>query len=286
MGITFNALSEAVGAEVSGINLADKIDNATFRRIKRTFHERGVLLFRNQYLTEKQHIDFSRRFGELEIHIARQYLLEGHPEIVVLSNKVAGDRRLGIEDAGRYWHSDLSYLQNPSLGSLLYALEVPPPEAGGNTPYAGMYSAYDALDDAMKNRIKDLRAVHSYEQRWQKDAKRGMERAQLQDGDRKKIPPVSHPVVRPHPVTGRPALYVNEGFTVRIEGLPEGESRDLLNELFTHSTRKRFVYVHQWQANDLIMWDNACVIHSASWYDPAYIRHMHRTTIAGPTGQD
>lgn len=277
-------MREALGTEVLDIDLADKIDDATFGQIKNTFHDRGVLLFRDQHLTEQQHIAFSRRFGELEIHIARQYLLEEHPEIVVLSNRVVNGTRLGIEDAGRYWHSDLSYLQNPSLGSLLYAHEVPPPQAGGNTPFAGMYSAYDALDNAMKQRIRDLRAVHSYEQRWQQDATRGMERAQLQAGDRKKIPPVSHPIVRPHPVTGRSALYVNEGFTVRIEGLPEDESRDLLSELFTHSTRECFVYVHEWRANDLIMWDNACVIHSASWYNPAYIRHMHRTTIAGPTG--
>ena len=150
MSITFNVLSEAVGAEVLDIDLAGKIDDATFRQIKKSFHERGVLLFRDQHLTEDQHIAFSRRFGELEIHVARQYLLEGHPEIVVLSNKVVEGKPLGIEDAGRFWHSDLSYLQNPSLGSLLYAHEVPPPEAGGNTPYAGMYAAYDALADAMR----------------------------------------------------------------------------------------------------------------------------------------
>ncbi len=282
MSITFNLMCEAVGTEISDIDLADTIDEATFRQIKKTFHERGVLLFRDQHLTEQQHIAFSRRFGKLEIHIARQYLLEQHPEIVVLSNKVVDGKRLGIEDAGRYWHSDLSYLQNPSLGSLLYAHAAPPPGAGGETLFAGMYAAYDGLDAAMKKRIRNLRAVHGYEQRWQKDAQQGKERVALQDRDLKKIPQVAHPVVRPHPVTGRPALYVNEGFTVRIEGMPDDESRDLLNELFEHSTRECFVHVHQWQANDLIMWDNACIIHSASWYNPAYIRHMHRTTVSGP----
>ena len=282
MSITLNVMCEAVGAEVLDIDLADNIDDATFRQIKKTLHDRGVLLFRNQHLTEEQHIAFSRRFGKLEIHIARQYLLEEHPEIVVLSNKVIDGRRQGIEDAGRYWHSDLSYLQNPSLGSLLYAHEVPPLEAGGDTLFAGMYAAYDALDEAMKKRIRNLRAVHGYEQRWQKDARQGKERAALPDEDRKKIPQVSHPVVRSHPVTGRPALYVNEGFTIGIEGLPDDESRELLTELFEHSTRECFIYTHQWQAYDLIMWDNACVIHSANWYDPAYIRHMHRTTVSGP----
>jgi taurine dioxygenase len=282
MSVTFNILSDAVGAEVLGLDLSRHLDDNTFALIRATFHDRGVLLFRDQHLSEEEQIAFSRRFGDLEIHIAKQYLLEGHPEIVVLSNKVLDGKPEGIEDAGRFWHSDLSYLPKPSLGSLLYAHEVPPPDAGGNTPYAGMYAAYDALDNALKKRLHGLRAVHSYEQRWQKDAQRGMNRAHLNDHDRAKIPEISHPIVRPHPITSRLALYVSEGFTVRIEDLPENESQALLEQLFAHSTQQRFIYTHHWQAHDLIMWDNACVIHSATWYDPAYTRHMHRTTIAGP----
>ena len=275
-------LENSFAAEVRKLDLAADIKDEDFSALREAFHQRGVLLFRDQQLSEEQHINFSRRFGPLEIHIAKQYLLEGHPEIVVLSNKVVDGKAVGIEDAGRFWHSDLSYIENPSLASLLYALEVPPPQAGGNTPYASMYEAYDALDESMKNRLRDLRAVHSYEQRWQKDADRGMQRKQLKDSERQQLPEVSHPVVRHHPLTGRPALYVNEGFTVRIEGLPESESRSLLDFLFQHSCDERFVYTHQWRAGDLIMWDNACVVHSASWYDPAYTRHLHRTTIAGP----
>ena len=203
------------------------------------------MLFRGQHLNEEQHIAFSRRFGPLEIHIAKQYLLDAHPEIVVLSNKVEDGKAMGIEDAGRFWHSDLSYMHNPSLGSLLYAHEVPPPEAGGNTPYASMYAAYDALDDAMKARLQNLKAVHSYEQRWQKDAKRGMQRAELKETEREMLPEVSHPVVRTHPITGRPALYINEGFTVRIEGMADSESQALLDELFAHSTQQQFVLYAQ-----------------------------------------
>ncbi len=275
-------LADSFAVEVTDLDLGAEIDDKEFAAIQSTFHNCGVMLIRGQSLNEEQHIAFSRRFGPLEIHIAKQYLLDGYPEIVVLSNKVKNGKPEGIEDAGRFWHSDLSYMANPSLGSLLYALEVPPPEAGGNTPYASMYAAYDALDDSMKARLKNLKAVHSYEQRWQKDAKRGMQRASIDDKDREKIPEVSHPVVRPHPITGRLALYISEGFTVRIEGLPDTESQALLDELFAHSTQEQFVYTHKWQAGDLIMWDNACVVHSASWYDSAYIRHLHRTTIAGP----
>lgn len=282
MSLNLKPLSQALGAEVLGIDLSGGLDKDSIAAIRTAFHERGVLLFRDQHLNEEEHIAFSRCFGDLEIHIAKQYLLAGYPEIIVLSNKVVEGKALGIEDAGRFWHSDLSYLPRPSLGSLLYAHEVPPPLAGGATPFAGMYAAYDALDDEMKHRLKNLKAVHSYEQRWQKDAQRGMERTQLESSEREKIREVSHPIVRAHPITGRLALYINEGFTVGVEGLAENESQALLQTLFEHSTQKQFIYTHQWQAKDLIMWDNACVIHSASWYDPVYIRHMHRTTIAGP----
>ena len=281
MNLLFNHLSDAVGSEVSGLDLSKPLDTDNIELIRSTFHDRGVLLFRDQHLNEEQHIAFSRRFGDLEIHIAKQYLLEGHPEIVVLSNKVIDGKPVGIEDAGRFWHSDLSYVPNPSLGSLLYAHEVPPPEAGGNTPYASMYAAYDALDDSLKQRLQGLNAIHSYEQRWQKDAERGMDREKLNDNDRKRIPEVSHPIVRPHPITGRLALYVNEGFTVRIESLPDNESQSLLEELFAHSTQEEFVYSHQWQANDLVMWDNRCALHRGRPWDPIYPRVMHRTTVAG-----
>jgi len=283
VNLLFTKLSDSLGSEVSGVDLSKPLDKDSFESIRTAFHHRGVLLFREQQLSEAQHIAFSRRFGDLEIHIAKQYLLKGHPEIVVLSNKLIDDKPVGIEDAGRFWHSDLSYVPNPSLGSLLYAHEVPPPEAGGNTPYASMYAAYDALDDSLKQRLQGLNAIHSYAQRWQKDAERGMDRAKLDDSDRKKLPEVSHPIVRPHPISGRPALYVNEGFTVRIEGLPDNESQDLLQQLFAHSTQQQFVYSHQWRAHDLVMWDNACVIHTATEYDSSYTRHLHRTTIAGPS---
>ena len=149
-----------------------------------------------------------------------------------------------------------------------------PPEAGGDTPYAGMYAAYDGLDESLKQRLQGMTAVHSYEQRWQKDAQRGMARAQLDDSDVKKIPEVSHPIVRAHPITGRLALYVNEGFTVRIEGVSENESQTLLEELFAHSAENRFTYTHRWQAHDLIMWDNA-LCHSFRHMVRPHLRSTH-----------
>ena len=138
MKATFQDINKALGVEVLGVDLAEAMDKETIAALRNAFHDRGVLLFRNQHIDEEQHIAFSRCFGELEIHIARQYLLKDHPEIVVLSNRKIDGRAIGIEDAGRFWHSDLSYMRKPSLGSLLYAHEVPPISAGGSTPFASM----------------------------------------------------------------------------------------------------------------------------------------------------
>lgn len=277
--VTVHPLSPALGAEIRGVDLSQAPDEGTFARIRDAFHAHSVILFRDQSLSEDQHIGFSRRFGPLEIHIAKQYLLPGHPEIVVLSNVVKDGRKLGIEDAGRYWHSDLSYMQKPSLGSLLYALEVP--AEGGDTLFASMYAAHDALPDALKRRIAGLKAIHRYGDRWQKDAAQGRARTALSASDRAATPDAIHPVVRVHPETGRRALYVNEGFTVGIVGMDERESRALLEELFAFSTRPEFAYRHRWKNGDLLFWDNRAVVHAATDYDPGTVRHLHRTTVAG-----
>lgn len=277
--VTVHPLSPALGAEIRGVDLSQAPDEGTFARIRDAFHAHSVILFRDQSLSEDQHIGFSRRFGPLEIHIAKQHLLPGHPEIVVLSNVVKDGRKLGIEDAGRYWHSDLSYMQKPSLGSLLYALEVP--AEGGDTLFASMYAAHDALPDALKRRIAGLKAIHRYGDRWQKDAAQGRARTALSASDRAATPDAIHPVVRVHPETGRRALYVNEGFTVGIVGMDERESRALLEELFAFSTRPEFAYRHRWKNGDLLFWDNRAVVHAATDYDPGTVRHLHRTTVAG-----
>ena len=277
--ITVHPLAPALGAEIRGVDLSEAPDAATFERIRDAFHAHSVILFRGQSLSEEQHIAFSRRFGPLEIHVATQYLLPDHPEIVVLSNVVENGKPKGIEDAGRYWHSDLSYMRRPSLGSLLYALEVP--DEGGDTLFASMYAAYDALPAELKRRIAGLKAIHRYGDRWQKDAAQGRARPALSAAERQATPDAIHPVVRVHPATGRPALYVNEGFTVGIVGMAEAEARALLAELFEFSTQAAFTYRHRWRKGDLLFWDNRSVVHSATPYDPQTVRHLHRTTVAG-----
>jgi taurine dioxygenase len=159
-----------LGAEITGLDLAQPLDETTFRAIEDVFHDRGVVVFRDQQLSEEEHIAFSRRFGELEIHVAKQYLMPGHPEILVLSNLVENGRNVGVADGGQFWHSDLSYVANPSRCSLLYAIEVPTRDGRvlGETLFASAEYAYDTLPHRLKTRLEGMRAVHRYADRYRK----------------------------------------------------------------------------------------------------------------------
>lgn len=276
-----------LGAEITGLDLTQPLDPGTFRTVEDLFHERGVIVFRDQHLTEAQHIAFSRRFGGLEIHVAKEYLKPGYPEILVVSNIVENGRNIGLADAGQYWHSDLSYIANPSRCSLLYALEVPVQNGRvlGPTLFASAAHAYDTLPATLKSRLEGLRAVHRYGDRYKKQQAAGG-RAALSEEQLKQVPDVSHPVLRPHPFTGRKVLFVNEGFTALIEGIPAEESDALLRELFAHVVRPEALYTHQWRAGDLLMWDNCLVQHRAIRdYELPLRRLMHRTTVAGRSSQ-
>ena len=279
----------ALGAEVRGVDLSRDLDDATFAAIERAWNEHSVLLFRDQAISEARHIDFSRRFGDLEVHVLDQYLHSEHPEILIVSNVMDGDRHVGIYDAGRYWHTDLSYMAVPSRGSLLYALEVPRDAAGeplGDTLFASTAAAYDALPANMKRRISGLEAEFSLANRHARLVADGDPDATLSDAQQEKAPPVIHKVVRTHPITGRRSIYVNEGQTARILDLPDDEARDLLEELCTHCTRSEFAYRHRWRAGDLLMWDNIPTQHLAICdYALPQRRYMHRTTLRGTPPQ-
>lgn len=279
-GIEVRRLGRTIGAEVRGADLT-AIDDGSFALVHRAWLDHGVIAIRDQHrLTPEAQIAFSRRLGALQVHRVSQFLLPGHPEIMQISNKKdAAGKPLGFEDAGRYWHSDLSYEERPAKGSLLYAVEIPP--AGGETMFADMYAAYDGLDEATKTRIAALTAVHSYLASFAGETTAGANRAVLSAEQKAAMKDVVHPVVRTHPETGRKALYVNPGFTTRIVGLPDGESRDLLEELFAASTVPDNRYTHVWQRHDLVLWDNRCLMHHATPFDSRHIRHMHRTTVIG-----
>ena len=275
-----NPLSDALGAEIIGLDLSEPLDDESFARVHQAHLDFQVLVFRDQHITPEQHIAFSRRFGDLSGHVYDQFLLPGYPEILKVSNKKNADGDFaGLASAGRRWHSDLSYSATPSLGSLLYALEIPP--AGGDTLFNNMYRAYETLPEATKARIADLRAefLIGSARKYYTDA----ERPALTSEQMAQVPSVDHPVVRTHPETGCKALYVNHAHTVCILGMGEVESEELLAELTEHCVQPEFVYRHKWCLHDLVFWDNRCGMHIAELPPPDSNRHMHRTTVVGDT---
>jgi len=265
-------------ARVTGVDLSQPLEDACYTRIHDAFLEHSILVFSDQLLSNEQHIAFSRRFGELEIHTARHWLLPDFPQILVLSNR--GEKGTKpIVNGGAYWHSDMTYQAEPPMGSLLYAIEVPP--EGGDTLFADMYAAYESLDDETKSRIEGLEAIHRYGDRYSVMASEDKDRPPLTPEQLAAVPDVVHPVVRTHPETGRKALFVNEGFTIGISGTSGVAGKALLDKLFRHSVELSRIYSHRWHAGDLVMWDNRCTLHRATEYDLRYARAMHRTTIQG-----
>lgn len=272
-----------LGAEITGLDLAQPVDEATFQRIEEVFHERGVIVFRGQRLTEEEQIRFSRRFGALEIHVATQCLRPGYPEILVVSNIIEDGKPIGLADAGQYWHSDLSYLRNPSRCSLLLAREVPAVDGTvlGETLFASAAYAYDTLPEELRAKLETMAAVHGYSYRYELQNAAGL-RAKFSSEQLNKVPDVRHPVIGRHPITGRKVLFVNEGFTHSVDGLEPEEGRALLQQLFDHITRPEALYQHHWRVGDLLMWDNWLVQHRAIRnYEWPMRRLMHRTTVAG-----
>lgn len=277
MTMLIKPLSDVAAAEVVNFDAGRDVTEADMATIRAAWLRYGVLVFRDQNLTPAAHEHFSRRFGPLQTHILKQYLLPESPYVLVLSNRVVDGKPVGLEDAGRYWHTDVSYEVAPPDGSLLYALEIPP--TGGDTLFANQYRAYEMLPPALKKRVADLQARHVFNYA-KLQAQAGSTRVPLTEEQQRQLKGAVHPVVRIHPETRRPALYVNPGFTIRIEGLEDQESAALLAELFTYATHADVIYRHIWKPHDALLWDNRCLMHHATTYDPRYIRHMHRTTIA------
>jgi taurine dioxygenase len=268
-----------LGAEVVGLDLSRPLSQEDFTRIHRAHLDHHVLVFRDQRITPAQQVAFSRLFGLLQIHVLRNFQLVGHPEILIVSNIKENGQPIGLGDAGHYWHSDLSYVEKPSLGSMLHAQELP--SEGGDTLFANQHAAYEALPEALKTRIANLKAEHWYLCKYEELRACSPWRPKLTQEQIDEVKPHVHPVVRTHPENGRKALFVSEHFTTRIVGLPEDESRDLLAELFAHSTRGEFVYRHQWQPHDMVFWDNRSVMHLAAGTPDHLRRKLYRTTIEG-----
>ncbi len=267
--ITVEPLSPVIGAEISGVDLAQPLGNQTFSEIHDALMTHQVIFFRDQDLTLDQHKAFGRRFGELHIHPTAP-APEGHPEILTVHADENSERV-----AGQGWHSDVSCDKEPPLGSILHIQKAP--ESGGDTMFASAYAAYDALSEPMKAFVGGLQARHESKHRYFGRNKRT---GTMRDGENV-YPEATHPVVRTHPVTGRKGLFVNAVFTTRIEGLKEKESRALLDFLNDHINTPEFHCRFAWRANSIAFWDNRCVQHHAVWDYYPQTRHGHRVTIQG-----
>jgi taurine dioxygenase len=278
-GLTIRPFEGPLGAEVFGLDLAQPLSRKDLLQLHAAHLEHHVLVFRDQRITPQQQVNFSRLFGPLQIHVLRNFQLAGHPEVLVVSNIVEGGKPIGLGDAGHFWHSDLSYKEKPSLGSMLHAQELP--AEGGDTLFANMHLAYDTLPEAVKNEIRHARAEHSYLKQYAELQRRSPWRPNLTQAQIDEVKPVIQPVVRTHPETGRQALFVSEHFTTRIVGMPEDASSALLQELFAHSVKPEHVYRHQWQPHDMVFWDNRSLMHLAAGCPGDQRRKLYRTTIEG-----
>lgn len=270
-----------LGAEILGLDLHQPLPAGDFARIHKAHLDHHLLVFRDQRITPQQQVDFSRRFGPLQIHVLRNFQLPSTPEVLIISNIVENGQPIGLGDAGHFWHSDLSYKETPSLGSMLHAQELP--AEGGDTLFANMHLAWDTLPAALRQAVQGLRAEHSYLAQYEELRRRSPWRPALTQAQIDEVQPVVHPVVRTHPETGRKALFVSEHFTTRIVGIPEDESRALLAELFAHSVLPEHVYRHRWAPHDLVFWDNRSLMHLAGGTPDHLRRKLYRTTIEGDT---
>lgn len=288
-----NVLGDGIGAEVLGIDVKAGLTEGVFRDLEAAFHQFSVVVIRNQVLTTKELVDFSRRFGTLQVNVRSKTktkdfdtrIMPDELEAIYISNVKKNGKYMGSTDAGRYWHSDLCYEQVPSKMTLLHALEVPVKDGVvyGATQFADVRAAYDALSGEMQARLDGLMAANSFRHMWQRKADDFGTRVKLGAEELEKLPEDAiHPVVRVHPATGRKCLYVCDGYTNRIVGLPDAESEALLAELFAHIVRRDFRYTHAWQPDDLLMWDNCAVQHKANFdYGPELRRLMQRCTVMG-----
>lgn len=279
-GIEILSTGGGLGAEVRGVDLR-QIGDAEFIRIHRALLDNLVLLFRGQRLSDAELVAFSRRFGDLDfapVQETGRRFVEGMPEVYVVSNVVKGGEPIGSLGAGEAsWHTDMSYLDDPPMASLLYAIEVP--SSGGNTEFINMYSVYEALPAGFKHRIAGLRLKHDGTYNSGGYVRQGVTPVD----DPRTSPGTYHPLVCTHPETKRRMLYLGRRRNAYVENCDMATSESLLDELWSYTERSEFTWHNVWRVGDLVLWDNRCTMHRRDAFDPAMRRIMHRTQIKGKT---
>jgi taurine dioxygenase len=278
-------LSASFGLEASDVDVSKPLSDESFAEIERAFLRGQVLVLREQSLTPSQYVAFARRFGPPEPHVIDQFHHPEDPNILILSNRRKDGEPVGLADAGTYFHTDYSYLQAPARATMLYSIEVP--KIGGNTLFANQYAAYDGLPAGMKQRIDGLVCIHHYGNRHVSDDGYRTAASPLTAEQKAKMPLITHPLVRAHPITGRKALYAVSGSSYGIVGMPEDEAVELLDELAAHATQPRYQLDYAYRVGDVVIWDNASLLHSATLTDPDDPRTLWRITVKEPsTGLD
>lgn len=273
-GLKIRKVAGALGAEISGVDLSADLPDAVIEEIRAAFVHHQVVFFRDQALTPEAQLAFGRRFGPLNIH---PYVagMPGHPEVMEIV-KEPGDK----VNFGGGWHSDMSFLENPSIGSILYAVEIP--EWGGDTLFASQAAAYEALSPGLKATLESLNAVHSAGREYSSQGHSAQKRASMKVVEAEgAVGEFIHPVVKVHPETGRKALYVNPAFTMRIDGWSQRESKPLLDFLFEHSRYEAFTCRFAWSAGSVAFWDNRSAQHHAMFDYFPHRRYGHRVTVCG-----
>lgn len=273
---------DALGARITGLDLARPLSREDFAFVLRAIAAHGVLCFPDQALDPAAQAAFSRRFGELEVHVSGAFQVPGQPAVMILSNMVEGGQPIGLGDAGQDWHTDMSFSRTIAFVNVLHALKVPRRDGCvlGNTEFCDMAAAHDNLPAELQARLAGLTATHDFEKFWEMMRARGGERtprAKLTEAQRQRKPPVSQKMVLTHPLSGRKLLYANPGYTVRIDGMAAAESDALLDVLFAHQTQPKYRTAHRWTEGDVLLWDNLRTIHNAvADYGPDEHRYVRR----------
>jgi taurine dioxygenase len=278
--LRFEPLCAGFGLETFDADITQPMSDDAFAEIERAFYAGQVLVLRGQSLEPAQFVAFARRLGPPQPHVIDQFHHPEDPNILILSNVKKDGKPTGLQDAGSYFHTDYSYLQVPARATTLYSIVVP--KKGGDTLFANQQAAYDDLSDAMKRRIEPLYAIHHYGNRHDTDEASRTAASPLTDEQKAKMPLITHRIARPHPVTGRKSLYAVNGSSFGIVGMPDDEALDLLDELAAHSTQPKYRYSLKYGVGDVVVWDNASLLHSATLTDPDDPRTLWRITVLEP----
>ena len=267
-------LSDAIGAEIRGLDLRQMLDAATVKSVEQAWYDHVVILFRDQDITLEQQKSFVAQFGEIAIRVrdgttaAERALGEN---VMLISNIRENGEQIGkLPDGEMMFHTDTAYHEHPHKATTLFGVECP--SHGGNTLFSNQYKVYDALPDDLKRRLNGRQAMNVYEF--------GTTTKTKARYDREKVPHHAHPVFRKHPETGRTALYVGELMTEEIVGMPADESEEILARLYATQKRPEFIYAHQWRVGDLVIWDNRCLVHARTDFSRDERRHLRRVTVS------